>query len=95
MATAIDSETFARPMWHIAERLRMGEGKGWTMVQAINALSYPWFEKLVWWQFRDALRAGQYDLVHRVTPLSPTISSTATLLQRLSSTKRSSTFRIR
>ncbi|WGW04449.1 glycosyltransferase family 4 protein [Tropicibacter oceani] len=73
--TAIDSEAFARPMWKLAERLRMGEGKGWTMVQAINAISYPHFERLVWKRFGDAITAGEYDVVHRITPLSPTISS--------------------
>ncbi len=73
--TAIDSEAFAAPMWKLAERLRMGEGKGWTMVQAINALSYPWFEHLVWRRFGAQIRAGAYDIVHRVTPLSPTVSS--------------------
>ncbi|WP_417720642.1 glycosyltransferase family 4 protein [Salipiger sp.] len=73
--TAIDSETFARPMWKLAERLRMGEGKGWTMVQAINALSYPWFERLVRRRFGAAIARGDYDVVHRITPLSPTISS--------------------
>ena len=74
--TAIDSEAFARPMWQLAERLRMGEGKGWTMVQAINALSYPHFERLVWKRFGAEIRAGSWDIVHRITPLSPTISST-------------------
>ncbi|MFW2542721.1 glycosyltransferase family 4 protein [Primorskyibacter sp. 2E107] len=73
--TAIDSEAFARPMWHLAERLRMGEGKGWTVVQAINAISYPHFERLVWKTFGAAIRRGAYDIVHRITPLSPTISS--------------------
>ncbi|MCD1617420.1 glycosyltransferase family 4 protein [Salipiger marinus] len=73
--TAIDSEAFARPMWKLAELLRMGEGKGWTMVQAINALSYPWFEHLVWRQFGAQVRRGDWDLVHRITPLSPTIGS--------------------
>jgi glycosyltransferase involved in cell wall biosynthesis len=73
--TAIDSEAFARPMWQLAERLRMGEGKGWTMVQAINALSYPHFERLVWQRFGSEIRAGSWDIVHRITPLSPTISS--------------------
>ena len=73
--TAIDSEAFARPMWQLAERLRMGEGKGWTMVQAINALSYPHFERLVWKRFGAEIRAGSWDIVHRITPLSPTISS--------------------
>ncbi|MFP7569495.1 glycosyltransferase family 4 protein [Marivita sp. S2033] len=73
--TAIDSETVARPLWALAEKLRMGEGKGWTTLQAINALIYPWFENLVWTQFKSALKAGEFDLVHRVTPLSPTIAS--------------------
>ena len=73
--TAIDSEAFARPMWKLGERLRMGEGKGWTMVQAVSALSYPYFERLVWRRFGAAIRAGEYDLVHRVTPLSPTVAS--------------------
>lgn len=71
--TAIDSEAFAAPMWRLAERLRMGEGKGWTMVQAINALSYPYFERLVWKRFGPTIR--DFDIVHRITPLSPTISS--------------------
>ncbi len=73
--TAIDSETFARPLWKLGNRLRMGDGKGWTMMQLIAAASYPHFERLVWKQFGPAIRAGDYDLVHRVTPLSPTISS--------------------
>ena len=73
--TAIDSEALARPMWRLAERLRMGEGKGWTMVQAINALAYPWFERLVWRKFGAAIQSGKYDIVHHITPLSPTVSS--------------------
>ncbi|NDV53969.1 glycosyltransferase family 4 protein [Salipiger sp. PrR003] len=73
--TAIDSEAFARPMWKLAERLRMGEGKGWTMVQAINALSYPYFERLVWQRFGAGIRAKEWDAVHRITPLSPTVAS--------------------
>lgn len=73
--TAIDSEAFARPLWATGEKLRGGGGKGWTTLQLINALSYPHFERLVWRQFGADIRAGRYDIVHRVTPLSPTISS--------------------
>lgn len=73
--TAIDSEAIAKPLWAVGKVLRMGEGKGWTALQLINALSYPWFEHLIWRQFGAAIRAGEYDIVHRVTPLSPTISS--------------------
>ena len=73
--TAIDSEAVMRPLWALAERLRMGEGKGWTVLQAISALGYPYFEHLVWRKFGPAIRAGDYDIVHRVTPLSPTVNS--------------------
>lgn len=73
--TAIDSEALARPLWALGQKLRMGEGKGWTTLQVINALSYPWFEHLVWKAFGADIRAGKYDIVHRITPLSPTLSS--------------------
>jgi glycosyltransferase involved in cell wall biosynthesis len=73
--TAIDSETFARPLWKLGNRLRMGKGKGWTMMQLVAAASYPYFERLVWQKFGPAICAGEYDLVHRITPLSPTLSS--------------------
>lgn len=73
--TAIDSEAIAKPLHRLAEVLRMGKGKGWTMTTAINALSYPYFERLAWQRFGDRIRGGEYDLVHRVTPLSPTVAS--------------------
>ena len=73
--TAVDSEAFARPLWALGEKLRGGGGKGWTTLQLIAALSYPHFERLVWRQFWAGIRAGAYDIVHRITPLSPTISS--------------------
>lgn len=73
--TVIDSEAIARPMHRLSEILRMGKGKGWTMTTAISALSYPYFERLVWQRFGDRIRAGEFDLVHRVTPLSPTVAS--------------------
>jgi glycosyltransferase involved in cell wall biosynthesis len=73
--TAIDSEKLARPMWKAASFLRMGEGKGWTVLQAINALYYPYFEHLIWRHFGARITAGEFDVVHRVTPLTPTVSS--------------------
>lgn len=73
--TAIDTEAVARPVYRMSQLLRMGEGRGWTMVQAVNALAYPWFERKVWERFGADLVAGRFDLVHRVTPLSPTIPS--------------------
>lgn len=71
--TAIDSEAVAAPLWKIAER--SGKGVGWTIKTAVTSLGYGYFERLVWRQFGPALRAGDYDLVHRVTPLTPTANS--------------------
>lgn len=73
--TALDSEAVARPLHRISGALRMGSGKGWTMTTAISGLSYQYFEHLVWKEFGPQIRAGAYDIVHRVTPLSPTVSS--------------------
>ncbi|MEM1431984.1 MAG: glycosyltransferase family 4 protein [Pseudomonadota bacterium] len=82
--TAIDSEAIARPVAEFAEKLRMGQGKGWTTTMAMSALSYPYFERLVWQRFERALAAGTYSLVHRITPLSPTLPSPiASRLRRL------------
>ncbi|WP_068305210.1 glycosyltransferase family 4 protein [Pararhodobacter sp. CCB-MM2] len=73
--TAIDSEALARPLYKIGDRLRGGAGKGWTIIQLANALAYPLFERLIWKKFSRSLKAGEWDIVHRITPLSPTISS--------------------
>src|SRR5262249_37964984 len=69
--TAVDSEGVVRPLWLLTSMLR-GRAGGWTTGAAITAIGYPWFEHLLWKQFGPALRARRFDLVHRVTPLSPT-----------------------
>lgn len=69
--TAIDSEAIARPLFNVGTVLGGGNGKGWTITTAMAVLSYPYFEYLIWKSFGDALKAGKYDIVHRVTPLSP------------------------
>ena len=73
--TAIDSEAIAEPFYRLANRLRGGAGKGWTTLTAFQSLSYPYFEHLIWKRFGDEIRKGVYDVVHRVTPLSPTSPS--------------------
>lgn len=82
--TAIDSERFARPLWALGDKLKMGEGKGWTMLQAVSALSYFYFERLVWQFFKSRLKSGEFDIVHRITPLSPaSVSLLAKKCQRI------------
>lgn len=73
--TAINSEAIEARIYRLAERLRGGANKGWTVVTGLAALSYPYFEHLVWQQFGHRIRKGEFDVVHRITPLSPTMPS--------------------
>lgn len=73
--TAIDSEAVARPLWRLGTLLRGGTGTGWTTATAFAALAYYYFEHRVWQRFGARIRAREFDVVHRVTPLSPTAPS--------------------
>jgi glycosyltransferase involved in cell wall biosynthesis len=73
--TALDSESIARPMWHFDRWLRRLTGLGWTTTTALAALPYYEFERRLWQRFGPQIKAGRFDVVHRVTPLSPTLPS--------------------
>lgn len=73
--TAVDSEAIARPLWRLAKLLTGGGGQGWTVQQAVNLIAYPYFEHLVWRQFHERIEQGAFDVVHRITPLSPVLPS--------------------
>jgi glycosyltransferase involved in cell wall biosynthesis len=73
--TILDNEWLAAPMHRLAEMLRGGAGKGWTTLTAVKALVYWSFEREVWKKFGDSISNGTFDIVHRITPLTPTIPS--------------------
>ena len=73
--TAIDNEYLAGPVWKLANTLRGGQGVGWTTLTAFSSLSYYSFENAVWRLFSSRIKKREFDLVHRVTPLSPTHQS--------------------
>ena len=73
--TAIDNEAFAARLSKFSTRLRGGAGKGWTTASAFSSLAYYSFEYTLWSRFRERLQNGEFDLVHRITPLSPTSQS--------------------
>ena len=71
----IDNEFIAAPAYRLARLLRGGDQLGWTIDTAMAWPSYVVFEHLVWSKFGRRLRRGDFDLIHRVTPLSPTAVS--------------------
>lgn len=71
----LDNEYVARPMANIGRLLRRGAEVGWTTAVTLNYPSYLAFEWEAWRATRDELRRGEFDLVHRLTPMSPTIPS--------------------
>lgn len=71
----IDNEFVAAPAYQLARVLRRGEDLGWTFATALHWPSYVVFEHMVWRQLGRQLRDRQFDLIHRVTPLSPTAVS--------------------
>ena len=71
----IDNEYVAAPLYQLARFVRRGDKVAWT---ANVALAYPSalaFEYEVWRRFGQALSRREFDVVHRVTPMSPTIPS--------------------
>lgn len=73
--SVIDNEHIAAPLHRISNKLRGGAGKGWTTSTAISSLVYYSFECSVWRQFKSRIAGGEFDIVHRITPLTPTSQS--------------------
>lgn len=73
--TAIDLEALERRVLALATRLRGGADKGWTTLMALSLPLYLAFERDVWRIFGDRIRQRQFDVVHRITPVSPTMPS--------------------
>lgn len=73
----IDNEWIARPLYKAARWLRGGDEVAWSTNQIMAYLPYIFFERQALQQFRKELSTGAFDLVHRITPMSPTLPSYA------------------
>lgn len=62
-------------MHRLSRVLRGGEDIAWTTSIALSYLPYVVFEWIVWKTFQSRLAAGEFDVVHRLTPMSPTLPS--------------------
>lgn len=71
----LDTEYVAAPMHRLAAFIRGDPEAAWSTGMMMAYLPYLEFERQAWRQFRHALRAREFDLVHRITPMSPTLPS--------------------
>jgi glycosyltransferase involved in cell wall biosynthesis len=71
----VDNEWLARPLYTLARLLRGGTALSWTIDTALAWPSYMVFEEQLYRSMRRPLEEGQFDLIHRVTPLTPTMGS--------------------
>ncbi|MEI7775789.1 MAG: glycosyltransferase family 4 protein [Verrucomicrobiota bacterium] len=71
----IDNEWVAKPIYQLGKFLRGGNSLSWTTATAVAWPSYMFFEKMLARQFAQRLKGGEFDLIHRITPLTPTFGS--------------------
>lgn len=71
----LDTESVAAPVYRLASWLSGDPNKAMTLKVALSYPSYLYFEWQVWRRFKERLRAGEFDVVHRASPMSPTIPS--------------------
>jgi glycosyltransferase involved in cell wall biosynthesis len=71
----IDNEFVGRPLYRVSEWLRGGNQLSWTTSMAFSWPAYMVFEQMVYRRFHDALRSRAFDLIHRISPISPTLGS--------------------
>jgi glycosyltransferase involved in cell wall biosynthesis len=72
--TCLDTDALFNPVQNLV-RWISGPNKGYAMLTALSMPSYIMFEHLLWRQFGAAVKAGEFDIVHRITPLSPSVPS--------------------
>lgn len=71
----LDTERVAAPLHKLARLIRGSDQKGWTIQMAMDYPAYLAFEYAAWRMFKQRLRDGEFDVVHRITPMSPTLPS--------------------
>jgi glycosyltransferase involved in cell wall biosynthesis len=69
----IDTEEFAAPLHKLIGLLRGGQqDTGWTFSTGLSYFHSLYYEWKIWQKYRKELKAGKYDIVHRLTPMTPT-----------------------
>ncbi|MEM6682837.1 MAG: glycosyltransferase family 4 protein [Pseudomonadota bacterium] len=71
----IDTEYVARPLYKLSTFLRGGDQVAWSTGMIMNYLPYVEFERQALKRYKSNIKNGEYDIIHRITPMSPTLPS--------------------
>jgi glycosyltransferase involved in cell wall biosynthesis len=71
----VDNEWLARPLNRLSGLVRGGQSLSWTIDTAMAWPAYMAFERQLYRRLERRLKKGDFDLIHRVTPLTPTMGS--------------------
>ncbi|MFL0811237.1 MAG: glycosyltransferase [Agarilytica sp.] len=71
----IDTEKFSAPLYRFIQAVVRDPNKAMTLQVALSVPDALIFEHSVWRSFNSALKNKQYDIVHRASPMSPTVPS--------------------
>jgi glycosyltransferase involved in cell wall biosynthesis len=71
----IDNEWLARPLHRLSGLVRGGRGLSWTIDTAMAWPAYMAFEHQLRRRLERELAHREFDIIHRVTPLTPTMGS--------------------
>lgn len=73
--TCIDNENVARPLHQVGKFIAGVQGKSFSTITALETVAYYEFERRAWKRFGGEIAAGRFDVVHRITPVSPVMPS--------------------
>lgn len=71
----VDIDSVKRPFDAVANLIRGGKTLGWTTKTAFTYPSYIAFERKVMQKFKKELQSGAFDVVARISPMSPVLPS--------------------
>jgi len=74
----IENDFIAGPVFRLARKLRGGVSMSWSVNTAMMWPGYMVYERMLFRAFRRDLQNGRFDLIHRVTPLTPVLGSPLT-----------------
>jgi starch synthase len=73
--TVVDTKRLDRPINGLSAIMQGHPDRGLTTAMALGSVLYYYFEHILWRELGGRIRAHEWDIVHRLTPLSPTMPS--------------------